>query len=75
MTKEYIAAYKEGSNFVPYSGANLATARGEIDFADAHEEFLDAQQNARHCKPVMLMRDNGKPWRQMSASEMRRAAG
>lgn len=73
MAKEYIAAYKEGSAFVPFNGASLQTARGEIDFADAHEEFIDAQQNAR-AKPVMLVREHGKPWRQMSASDMRRAA-
>lgn len=73
MAREYIAAYKDGSQFVPFSGAALATARGEIDFADAYEEFLDAQQNPR-AKPVMLVRENGRAWRQLSASEMRRAA-
>jgi hypothetical protein len=74
MAKEYIAAYKEGSDYVPYSGASLQTARGEIDFADAYEEFIDAKQNT-HARPVMLVREHGKPWRQMSASDMRRAAG
>jgi hypothetical protein len=74
MAKEYIAAYKEGSDYVPYSGASLANARGEIDFADAYEEFIDAKQNT-HARPVMLVREHGKPWRQMSASDMRRAAG
>jgi hypothetical protein len=73
MAKEYIAAYKEGSNYVPFNGGSLQTARGEIDYADAYEEFLDAQQN-RHAKPVLLVREHGKPWRQMSASDMRRAA-
>lgn len=73
MAKEYIAAYKEGSNFVPFNGGALATARGEIDYADAYEEFLDAQQNSR-AKPVLLVRENGRAWRQLSASEMRRAA-
>lgn len=73
MAKEYIAAYKDGSNYVPFNGGSLQTARGEIDFADAYEEFIDAQQN-RHARPVMLVREHAKPWRQMSASEMRRAA-
>lgn len=73
MAKEYIAAYKEGSDFVAFSGAPLATARGEIDFADAYEEFIDAQQNS-HAKPVMLVRENGRAWRKLSSSEMRRAA-
>jgi hypothetical protein len=73
MAKEYIAAYKEGSNFVPFNGGSLHTARGEIDYADAYEEFLDAQQNSR-AKPVLLVRENGRAWRQLSASEMRRAA-
>jgi hypothetical protein len=74
MTREYIAAYKEGSEFVPFAGSSLQTARGEIDYADAYEEFIDAQQNNAHAKPVMLVRENGRAWRKMSASEMRRAA-
>jgi hypothetical protein len=73
MAKEYIAAYKEGSDYVPYNGGALATVRGEVDFADAYEEFIDAKQNT-HARPVMLVREHGKPWRQMSASDMRRAA-
>lgn len=73
MAKEYIAAYKEGSSYVPYNGGSIQSARGEIDYADAYEEFLDAQQNSR-AKPVMLVREFGRPWRQMSASDMRRAA-
>ena len=73
MAKEFIAAYKEGSDYVPYNGGALATARGEIDFADAYEEFIDAQQNS-HAKPVMLVRENGRAWRKLSTSEMRRAA-
>lgn len=73
MAKEFIAAYKEGSDYVPYNGGALATVRGEIDFADAYEEFIDAKQNT-HARPVMLVREHGKPWRQMSASDMRRAA-
>jgi hypothetical protein len=74
MAKEYIAAYKDGSQFVPFAGGSLHTVRGEIDYADAYEEFIDAQQNNSHARPVMLCRDAGKPWRQMSASDMRRAA-
>jgi hypothetical protein len=73
MAKEFIAAYKEGSDYVTFNGGALATARGEIDFADAYEEFIDAQQNS-HAKPVMLVRENGRAWRKLSTSEMRRAA-
>lgn len=73
MAKEYIAAYKEGSDYVPYSGASLQSVRGEIDFADAYEEYIDAKQNT-HAKPVMLVRENGRAWRQLSSSEVRRAA-
>lgn len=74
MAKEFIAAYKEGSDYVPFTGGALTTARGEIDFADAYEEFISAQSNNRHAKPVMLVRENGRAWRKLSASEMRRAA-
>jgi hypothetical protein len=74
MTREYIAAYKDGSEFVPFAGGSLSNARGELDFADAHEEFIDAKANASHVKPVMLVRENGRAWRQMSSSDMRRAA-
>jgi len=74
MAKEFIAAYKEGSDYVPYNGGSIQTARGEIDFADAYEEFIDANQKAKHCKPVMLVREFGKPWRKMTSSEMRQAA-
>jgi hypothetical protein len=73
MAKEFIAAYKDGSEYVPFNGGSLTTARGEIDFADAHEEFISARTNT-HAKPVMLVRDAGKAWRQMSQSDMRRAA-
>jgi hypothetical protein len=74
MSKEFIAAYKDGSEYVPFNGGSLTTARGEIDFADAYEEFIDAQTRNRHTKPVMLVRENGRAWRKLSASEMRRAA-
>jgi hypothetical protein len=74
MAKEFIAAYKDGSDYVPFNGASLATARGEIDYADAYEEFISAQANT-HAKPVMLVREQGRSgWRKMSASDMRRAA-
>lgn len=74
MAREYIAVYKDGSQYVPFAGGELANARGELDFADAYEEFIDAQQNNRAARPLMLVRENGKAWRQMSAGDMRRAA-
>lgn len=75
MAKEYVAAYKEGNRFVTFGGQDVQNlARGEIDFADAHEEYIDARINA-HAKPVMLVREHGgRAWRQMSAGDMRRAA-
>ncbi len=73
MAKEYIAAFKDGSDYSTYAGSSLQSARGEIDFADAYEEFIEAQQNT-HAKPVMLMREYGRPWRKMTSSEMRQAA-
>lgn len=75
MTKEYIAAYKDGSEYVSFCGQIVRNeTRGEIDYADAYEEFIDAQSNT-HAKPVMLMREHGKAWRKMTTSEMRRCAG
>ena len=73
MAREYIAAYKDGSQFLTFAGQNVQHARGELDFADAYEEFIDAKDNT-HARPVMLTRENGKAWRQMSAGDMRRAA-
>lgn len=73
MAKEYIAAYKEGNRFITFSGQDVQSARGEIDFADAHEEYIDARSNT-HAKPVMLVREPGRAWRQMSAGDLRRAA-
>lgn len=74
MAKEYVAAYKDGSDYVTFAGKTLRNeTQGEIDYADAYEEFIDAQSN-RHAKPVMMVREYGKAWRKMTATEMRRAA-
>lgn len=74
MAKEYIAAYKDGSDYISFSGQVVRPeTRGEVDYADAYEEYAEAENN-RHTQRVMLIRDYGKPWRKMTSSEMRRAA-
>ena len=75
MAKEYIAAYKDGSDYISFFGQVVRNdTRGEIDYADAFEEYADAEQNNRYARPIMLVRDYGKPWRKMTATEMRKAA-
>lgn len=75
MAKEYIAAYKEGSDYISFAGQVVRSeTRGEIDYADAFEEYADADQQNSHARPIMLVRDYGKPWRKMTSSEMRKAA-